>query len=134
MKQIELTTEHRIKLLKMCKKLFPEFNFELSDEYCDLCTVDTLFIWDINKEFRDAWNQWIRIHWYEFCNTWLVEKIFNPIPSAIQRDLKERMSDYFWKSNVWWSEKYIGELDSDGGVWCEHPIDYLYKEFKKLKI
>ena len=111
MKQIELTKEHKSKLLEMCKVLFPEYKYwNLHDGTCDLCTENTL---DFHKDEKPGWNSWYRINWFEFCMTYLQDKIkqLNGFENNPDCDI---------------------ELIS---CWYEsHPVDYLYKEFKKLKL
>lgn len=61
MKAIELTEEHKSKLLEMCKALFPKTPaFRTDGEF---------FIY-----FEDK-NKNIVIHWFEFCMTHLSEKL-----------------------------------------------------------
>lgn len=62
MKNIELTEDHKVKLLKMCKELFPEY----VDFKC--------FYTDINF-FKGK--QHFRIHWFEFCVLDLATKLYN---------------------------------------------------------
>lgn len=72
MKAIELTQEHKDKLLEMCKILFPEYinvEIELEPDYEGL----QYFI-QLNK--TDKIKEWIYIHWFEFCFTILADKIF----------------------------------------------------------
>ena len=112
MKPIELTEEHKSKLLEMCKVLFPEYNWyigfktfyeqngegpyeEINLGYLHLLSFDIL-------KYPP-----IYIHWFEFCMTHLAEKVF------IQ---DESLNDYLLTFNV-----------------SKHPVDYLYEEFKKLK-
>jgi hypothetical protein len=98
MKPIELTEEHKSKLLEMCKALFPDYDLYISENNIHIGS-DFLFI-----------------HWFEFCMTYLsiaISKIKNYPADLIDRN-------EFAKSII--DETY-----------SQHPVDYLYKEFKKLK-
>ena len=69
MKNIELTEDHKSKLLEMCKVLFPEYpdlQFGVKEKH------------NWSKEylvFGLTGNEPI-IHWFEFCMTHLCDKIF----------------------------------------------------------
>jgi len=65
MKSIELTEEHKSKLLEMCTKLFPEHKWSFRNDYEHVGMLD-----------RDIYNNnFTRIHCFEFCMTHLQEKI-----------------------------------------------------------
>ena len=66
MKNIELTENHKSKLLEICKILFPEY-VEIDFNKSGLLTL-----W---KEKCPS-IQWSEIHWFEFCMTHLCDKIF----------------------------------------------------------
>ena len=119
MKSIQLTEEHKSKLLEMCKILFPEYFFdeEGEDYYIDENNIINFLIPIKENEFKGG-----EIHWFEFCMTWLSHKIiFNPNNklSACNHNhaglLESTMS-------IFYGEKH--------GI---HPVDYLYEEFLKLK-
>ena len=103
MKNIELTEEHKSKLLEMCKKLFSEY-VEIDFDESGLLTL-----W---KEKCPS-TQWTEIHWFEFCLNELCFKIL---------DVKR---DYLGLSQL---QKFRLQEYSKN-----HPVDYLYEEFKKLK-
>jgi len=94
MKSIELTEEHKSKLLEMYNKLFPKISNSIID--------DDGFI---NKYFhQDGEHDWIPlIHWFEFCMIHLIKKL---------------------KINYEYAGDHVISL-------IEHPVDYLYKEFRK---
>lgn len=99
MKQIELTKEHKSKLLEMCQILFPEYDFTL-DKFEQCFVTLGLKSEILYKE---------HIHWFEFCITKLWLKIafyVNHEPTAIRSIILEKV----------------------------HPVDYLYEEFKKIKL
>lgn len=68
MKSIELTQDHKIKLLEMCKVLFSEYKI-----YFWLEPNNMLFIENEQK----------KIHWFEFCMTHLARKLLNPSDMAL---------------------------------------------------
>lgn len=124
MKAIQLTTEHREKLLEMCKELFPEYRWLF--HHHDDGTPDKNnpvnfnylpgFLFAFKKENdSDLYDSCdIFIHWFEFCITYLCDKIFLPKGESRLDGIKGM--DYYQRNDK------------------IHPIDYLYSEFKKLKI
>ena len=65
MNSIELTEEHKSKLLEMCETLFPKYDFTLDKwEFCFV--TFGLKTYSLYTE---------HIHWFEFCMTHLSEKI-----------------------------------------------------------
>lgn len=106
MKNIELTENHKIKLLEMCKELFPEYYI------IQLYDNKLTFI----KAGKEEWlDKSFVIHWFEFCMIHLAEKILD----NSYGDIETSELGYFG---------YGPDLNED------HPIDYLYKKFKKIKI
>ena len=104
MKPIELTKEHKSKLLEMCEKLFPEYDFTL-DKW-EQCFV-TLGL--KSKVVYDS-----HIHWFEFCMTHLFTKVI--VEQYGYMSISHAMSNGYYT------------------IYSNHPIDYLYEEFKKLKL
>lgn len=123
MKPIELTEEHKSKLLEMCKVLFPEPEYSfwweyemygrgLKQAFNDVLCVRHNFKKPIievynGKEFKRS-NNYFNIHWFEFCIKHLIPKLSNEIQSTI--DIRM--------------------------LFCElpNPVDYLYQKFKKIKL
>lgn len=119
MKSIELTKDHRSKLLEMCKELFPELNLEI---YYDDDIADN---WEEAIENNSCGNDaqvgylisnWHKpnakiIHWFEFCMTYLKDKILGV--------LKYHKTEEFLMRILFQCE-------------APHPIDYLYQQFKQL--
>lgn len=129
MKAIELTLLQQEKLLEMCKALFPEYkSIQIGNSQHFNSTGYSLPEYT-HLQFRKIGTQFITIHWFEFCNTWLVEKVLNPTPERPSRVLQDKFKEFFWKSNLYWM--YINEYS---GTPEKHPVDYLYEEFKKLPI
>ena len=112
MKSIELTEEHKSKLLEMCKVLFPNYpNLEVRNSMEDFCMKqDDCFI-ELQESGVNSRNDTI-IHWFEFCILWLATIIYNKRKTNNFSILEYR--DFLCQS-------------------VEHPIDFLYEEFKKLK-
>lgn len=110
MKTIKITEKHKSKLLEMCKVLFPKYNhwkfgsMKISADY---------ELW-----FYDENNKNYEIHWFEFCMTHLADKIFKYF--FVNRD-GHYMRLYNSINNCIEESEY------------NHPIDYLYAQFKKLK-
>jgi hypothetical protein len=103
MKQIELTLEHREKLLEMCKELFPETELSFESDLAEDGMIDI----NISKP-----NNLELIHWFEFCMTYLQDKLKELKCFEYEMDSNLRLMECWYKS---------------------HPVDYLYKIFKKLK-
>ena len=112
MKNIELTEEHKSKLLEMCKILFPEYDFPNKIQ-------SIIFIRKKNKKLGE------NIHWFEFCSIKIVNELaWRNIKTDILADCE--YEDF--------RIKLITEIFRDKFTTEKfHPIDYLYKEFKKLK-
>lgn len=118
------------KLIEMCESLFPQFKYNFyNDEDEEGGEIFGNFL-----EIQVSENKNTQIHWYEFCMTELAEKIFNPDPTQIQRNIKEKMCDFFWSQNIWWSEKFRNDKLEFNDTWANHPVDYLFKEFKKQQM
>ena len=111
MKAIEINEKQKEMLLEMCKALYPELtDLVIRDSMEDFC----LSFEHICIEYgRDDKNFKI-IHWFEFCMTSLTNKL------AIS-DLENYNLPL---------ETY---MDCIVNKW-HHPVDYLYKQFKELKL
>ena len=104
MKPIELTEEHKFKLLEMCNELFPEKKW-----FKILCGN---IYYSKNGNFPGK-----SIHWFEFCT-----KIGHNIFSRKQ---------FYYNSEEFITFMKIMCLQDKTKL--QHPVDYLYEEFKKLK-
>lgn len=109
MKSIQLTEEHKSKLLEMCKVLFPEYVIYPADN--DGFIEGEQWVGDQNMGEDRPVNEF-NIHWFEFCMTHLFEKIMVILYNY------ESINDF---------------IQINGYFICGHPVDYLYKEFKKFK-
>jgi len=139
MKTIELTEKHKEKLLEMCKALFPEYpNLEVRDSMEDFCSEqDQLFI-ELNEVINRR--KCTIIHWFEFVFTHLISRLQEKMPeNLVFRKQPPFVGNVFsWKEgDVWtmYSEfmfTYPKAL-SGSSTYPNNSIDYLYKEFKKIK-
>lgn len=133
MKSIKLTEEHKEKLLEMCKVLFPEY--KKIDWYIDGDGNDDYDILIIKDEMP-----YILIHWFEFCFMRLIHRLQENLPDKlVYRKQPPFVGNVFsWKKgNKWtmYSEFMFAYPKAiyGGSSYPNNPIDYLYKEFKKLK-
>lgn len=111
MKSIQLTEEDKSKLLEMCKVLFPEYTYGFENDFSDIGIM----------EYYTNVEDWKFIHWFEFCMTHLANEIIYKEEKTLRTCENEHNFMLKQLMNVFYNEKGI------------HPIDYLYKEFKKLK-
>lgn len=106
MKPLILTEEQKNKLLEMCKALFPEWKAH------SLITGEQ-YVSDDSGEFSES-DETFKIHWFEFCIMHLAAILYNKLDSSDRE----------------FTILYYGGMISQE---AEHPVDYLYEEFKKLK-
>lgn len=118
MKAIQLTEEHKKKLLEMCEKLFPEYDVEMFHNGIE---------YDIDKYLIDIRYKKEKLqifHWFEFCYGPLLSAIFNhinyPRKVAWYDDTNGRVE--FGNKFTWYNEE------------AGHPVTFLYEEFLKLKL
>ena len=117
MKAIELTKEHKSKLLEMCNNLFIDRNWHFweseTESYPDgMIGHCNTIIWG-GKSYES-----VEIHWFEFCMTHLAFKI---LPKTTFYNLDSAYDSLYNCLYQFWETKF------------DNPIDYLYEEFKKLK-
>jgi len=121
MEPIRLSDDQKVKLLEMCKILFPEYaynpetfnggivfhhhNGKNGMPYDRLSEYLLGFRTDNDSDLFDMCD--FCIHWYEFCMTYLFAAILNG------RVVGSEWYDIFVKN--------------------EHPVDYLYELFLKFK-
>ncbi len=123
MKSIELTEEHKSKLLEMGKALFPEYpdlQFGVKEKH------------NWSKEylvFGLTGNEPI-IHWFEFCMTHLVEKLNNL--SDVYEEMPPYVANVYGGANGKWNLYVKFHFHYPKNRYKKHPIDYLYSEFLKL--
>lgn len=112
MKSIELTEEHKSKLLEMCKVLFPndKVDYIQDDTIKFLTNYHEKKHTDNPKITFGGWDEILHIHWFEFCMTHLFNKLI--------------VEKYGYMS--------ISDAISNGYyiIYNQNPVDYLYSEFK----
>jgi len=104
MKSLQLTKEYKDKIEIMCNTLFPNLEFKFTSFNIINFT---------NTIFTD--NEMGNIHWFEFCIFHLATTLYN-----------KRIMYY---RNITITE-YRGYICQE----VDHPIDFLYEEFLKLKL
>lgn len=111
MQRMQYTTQQENKLIEMVLFLFPEYKkVKISGAFLYLdkgqIPFDTIPI-------------------FEFCMTHLANKIYYPDLDNISRTARDKIQSFFFSSFM--------EAIEGGPAGYEHPIDYLYSEFLKLK-
>lgn len=118
MKNIELTEEHKSKLLEMCKELFTEYDFRINKPlFCNNESLSTIQLGNKNVNIYEN-----EIHWFEFVTIHLINKIRDLL-------LKQGLINIGSSDSPWQVKQLLSAYYSVN----YHPIDYLYEEFKKLK-
>lgn len=121
MKAIEISEGQKGRLLEMVKKLFPEYTFQF---YKPISKANML-VGFLNSNDSDVYDNCdIFVHWFEFCCTHLADKIYYP-DGVARREIRSRVEYFFFQTFI----------DSTEGATSgyDHPIDFLYREFKKIK-
>lgn len=96
MKPIKLTEQHKVKLLEICNKLFPEYNIHwesFEENNLDSDYMNFLSLYKVGNKTQES------IHWFEFCMTHLAEKIFN-LKDLNNEKIRQNFVDFFmdlWK-------------------------------------
>lgn len=111
MKSIELTEEHKSKLLEMCNELFPEYHFNFHHHDDGLLTKDKnfenylpgfIFGWKLYEgEYSEYYHDAdIFIHWFEFCMTYLMKGLtyYNYIRYNIETKTNTHLIDYLYET------------------------------------
>lgn len=137
MKSIELTEEHKAKLLEMCKVLFPEYKYLIfGDSQGQMLFTKTKPFRECGEDNGELDKECIQMHWFEFVMTHLLSKIDRLHSEKIIRPLELKYIQEGYPKN-WleiWKERPFLKLWSllNAGSYKKHPIDYLYCEFLKL--
>lgn len=108
MKNIELTKEHKVKLLEMCTVLFTKYDFSDNCNGELYGSGDCIHFTGGEETFNEEYDEFEIdecIHWFEFCHCYLVNLLF--------ADSKDKLQFYI-------------------DTFASNPIDYLYKQFIKL--
>lgn len=111
-KPIELTEKHKEMLLKMCRELYPEYS---------VIQFEDIYNYETGNLYFDNMKSGTTIHWFEFCMTHLATKICDGKTYYIFCD---RCNSHK-KDLTQFSKEFISK-------YLQHPVDYLYEEFKKL--
>lgn len=122
MKSIELTEEHKSKLLEMCKILFPEYKYLIfGSSKGQMLFTKTKPFNQCGEDNGELDRECIQIHWFELCMTHLCNKIFYSDNQG-KRNTRSKIEYFFFQS-------FIDSVEGSTFGY-KHPIDYLYKEFK----
>lgn len=129
MKVLNLTEEHKTKLLEMCKVLFSEYKYLIFGDYPGDMIFNKTVTFDSEQWLDMDEDEILSIHWFEFCMTHLAEKIIATFivnkddDKVYKRTLNDDLSKF-----------YLESLLFSRGFDKTHPVDYLYKHFKELKL
>lgn len=108
----------------MCKALFPEYTtIKFGNGIGIGGNKDYLYFYKIKNELTV---EHLDIHWYEFCMTYLIERIYYPNMQNIGRATREKVEYFLFQSFV--------DSTEGSSAGYNHPITYLYEEFLKLKL
>ena len=144
MSSIELTSEHKSKLLEMCEALFPEYTIyevQKANHFGRIVNTVQGNKWEYNGDDDEPIDEFF-IHWFEFCMRYLTskldllyfEKIMNPLdPFHVSNKNKNLEYPENWKEL--WENRPFEKFNKicNGSEYKKHPIDYLYEQFKQLK-
>lgn len=128
MKAIKLTKEQKDKLLEMCEKLFPEYQFEFGisvtgNSYKHLFEFKTEEYLTIN-ESEEPYND--LIHWLEFLLFYIVPKIDRPYTRFGEHN-------HWSDCDISLREYFSGSMFSLYKFGQTHPVDYIYSKFTNEK-
>jgi hypothetical protein len=115
--RITYTQKQENQLIEMASKLFPE--------YSKIHIQGAWIYFDNGVVPSDS------IPIFEFCNNWLSDRI---LANKITRTTKDKLLKYFWNINLYWFKSHPEYVITYVCEEALHPIDYLYFEFKKLKL
>lgn len=119
MKPLELTPKHKKRLLKMCNKLYKREDLTFYTHTPDGLNKKHIFIIGFigNNDFIPDCD--VCMHWYEFCFNKLLPTL------ALKACKTDIVMDIEYTQNV---TSFTTSILLDN----LHPINFLYKEFKKL--
>jgi len=131
MKSIELTEDHKSKLLEMCKELFPEYSqIQFSNPDDPDAGFDSIEgILHLGKFINKGrgFSVLESIHWFEF----LISEFFNRLSSKLTLQQKFN-GELVYGHNI--RIALVENCIDDTTDYYKHPVDYFYEEFKKLKL
>lgn len=108
MKSIVLSKTQKLQLIEMIVLLFPQYKtVDIIDGSCDYCLENKL---KLSEQAHPKHNDWVLIHWFEFCWEILNKLMTNKTPLQITKEIQLFGMVCFNKQNV---------------------VEYLYEMFKE---
>lgn len=133
MRKLELTSQHKTKLEEMIAGLYgldtpnrQEKAKGIIAHSSDEHKPDTCFMWWSNNKIKFWFKKFKSarfIHWYEFCLTFVSEKLF------FHEGLSRGTMDEYLKFT---QTIMLYHLKTEGDA-SLHPVDYLYDVYQKVK-
>lgn len=138
MKPLELTDKQRDKLLEMCNVLFPNRKWIFwYSENDDSSYPQGVMIGHVNAYVlgskKDHYPS-LEMHWFEFVATKLFMAVFPDEPSQMwgKPAIRSNSRKHYEIFALWlagFPKNYFEKINLE----TYHPVDYLYKHFKKIK-
>ena len=128
MKNIELTEDHKSKLLEMCKVLFPEYNYYSLHKTDNILTFRSNYFYNHDDDW--SYDEQLHIHWFEFCINYLSRKLY------VKLD-KRKHTHFLFNNTKGIVIYHENSIFTNYYLYFEkehHLIDYLYEVFKKINI
>ena len=116
MKKLKITKRQKENLLEMCNKLYPQdwlFWESESDDYPDGMLGYRMYSTKSKRDGEIDIELGLEIHWFELCMTNLYKSLVVLSPVVNVKNI-ENLFDVVQKGK-------------------SHPVDYLYKEFCRIK-
>ena len=124
MKNIELTEDHKSKLLEMCKILFTDYFYWELDHH-----IITAHIKGNDDEVYEDEPYDIAIHWFEFCMTHLFYALYD----NWRKEDVNCVTDFHLDLHNYYLNAFIDNKEIHKNYEKYHPVNYLYNKFKKLE-
>ena len=121
MNKIAITKEHEIKLLRMCKDLFPEYEDVMFSSFLDI-NENVIYTSDLMFFKKDE--EGFVINWLEFCLTQLTRRISENFEVVDTLEKHRQIFDILVK-------KLSGIYPVFKNNQNNHPVDYLYEMYEK---
>lgn len=121
MRATKISPDQKIQILEMCKYLFPEYkNIRFGKDWRD----SEVQFDNLPNAFPDP----REMHWFELCMLDLPERLHTSL--RMKRDRLDPDSEKYYEIEPDFQD---GTEILNMFVWKRiHPVDHLYKEFKKL--
>jgi hypothetical protein len=128
MKNLQLTEEHKAKLLEMCKSFFPEQETRLVKPV--FSTPDTFFV---QMGLKSSISYGVEIHWFEFCTIHLLRRVAEKLAQH-NPEREEWLAEDIEAETLEIIREYHRVISHSLIFWgsLNNPIDYLYGLFKQL--